>query len=694
MADARHTYIPQIDSLRAFAVLAVLAFHLNGAWLPGGFAGVDVFFVISGYVVSASLIRSAALPFGRFALNFYAKRILRIVPALLVCLVVTALLTIAFIPNSWLSQSNYTTLLLALVGLSNFSLMNAGDSYFSPRIDFNPATHTWSLGVEEQFYLIFPALYYVWLRGQQRGYTSTVGRLALPVAVIASFAYSTYASLETPLFAYYSLPSRFWELGLGALLFQLHHSGRFVAATTLRWIASVLGALVLLGIAIVYSSGTSFPVPWGLAATFGSLLFIDAMVARSSTEPDAAMRLLGAPLLVGIGKISYSLYLWHWPIYVLFRWTVGLETSAQRLSAAALVFALAIASYRFLEVPIRHNPAILRRPAGLIVAGGVATVVLSVGFVFAAMHARPQLTLSVTGNAQDWYSTPWPIQAAQSTSACTARASWRALSSGGVHEYLHGDCGEASRRNVFVIGDSHAGALMTMLSKYAVSERSDVHIYNRAACSFLNLRGRNDTSHCVEFARAFTQELKQKARPGDVILLPSLRIERLADQWGGVQQRTSPVVPIEERQARGVAEANEWLTEVAALNLRIIFMAPTPVFAAPAFRCSDWFNRMNPICGPGLSIERADLEHRRKPVIEGMQRLAAQHSNVSIWDPLDVLCPSTRCSATREGRPLFFDGDHLSSFGNLVIYDSFASAVQQQVGPSLTAEQRTSQRLR
>jgi peptidoglycan/LPS O-acetylase OafA/YrhL len=678
MAPSQHSYIPQIDSLRAFAVIAVLVFHLNAGWLPGGFAGVDVFFVISGYVVSASLIRSRASGFRQFALGFYAKRILRIVPALLVCMLVTALLTIFFIPDSWLSQSNYTTLLLALVGLSNFSLMSTGDSYFSPRIDFNPGTHTWSLGVEEQFYFIFPAIYFLWLRGQQRNASSRLATWALPLAVAVSFAYSTYASVNTPLYAYYSLPSRFWELGFGALLFQLHHSGRFISGAGARWNFSLLVAFLLLIVAIVFSSGTSFPVPWGLAATVGSVLFIDAVVARARDASSSAMRMLGAAALVGIGKISYSLYLWHWPVYVLFRWTIGLEQTLHQIVAVTLVFALAIASYRYLEVPIRHNPAILRWPSGSIVAGGIATVVMSMTLTLGALQARPQLTLSVTGNTHDWYSTPWPIEESGASAACHVAANWRALGGGGVHEFVHRGCTTPARdvRKLFVIGDSHAGALMTMLSKFALSERTDVYLYNRAGCSFLRLSEPSVAPHCLQFATAFTEELRDKARPGDSVLLPSLRVERIADQWGGVTKREmrSPEA-LQERRARGLLEAEEWLERIAPLELRVVFMGPTPVFAAPAFRCADWFNRDNPICRPGLAIQRQTMEDLREPALEGMRRLAQRHSNVSIWDPFEVLCSDTSCAAMRDGRPIFFDGDHLSSFGNLLIYDSFRDSL-------------------
>jgi hypothetical protein len=129
------------------------------------------------------------------------------------------------------------------------------------------------------------------------------------------------------------------------------------------------------------------------------------------------------------------------------------------------------------------------------------------------------------------------------------------------------------------------------------------------------------------------------------------------------------------RQALGMQEAEDWLRDVASLDVDVIFMAPTPVFAAPAFRCSDWFNRDNPICRPGLVMERNVLENLRRPALAGMHDIAERHPSVIVWDPIDILCSDTACNATRDGRPIFFDGDHLSSFGNLLIYDSFRNAV-------------------
>src|SRR5690554_3169726 len=181
--NKHYPYVPAIDGLRAIAVLAVMVYHLNTSWLPGGFAGVDVFFVISGYVVSRSLVGRTGESFGQFLAGFYSRRIRRIIPALIVCLLVTSLFTVLFIPESWLSSTIRQVGLYAFFGLSNLALVWYQDDYFSPRAEFNPFVHTWSLGVEEQFYFIFPVLMFFWFRycGQPGSSLALLGRLLFPV---------------------------------------------------------------------------------------------------------------------------------------------------------------------------------------------------------------------------------------------------------------------------------------------------------------------------------------------------------------------------------------------------------------------------------------------------------------------------------------------------------------------------------
>lgn len=202
------TNIPAIDGLRAVAVLSVIIFHADFLnVLPGGFTGVDIFFVISGYVISQSLSARSNRGFGEYLADFYRRRLLRIVPALLLVLLVCSLVSAMFVPQAWLSMQNDRTGLAAFFGMSNFVLAWASDTYFSPSTLLNPYTHTWTLAVEEQFYLIFPLIYFVWLRYKERN--NFIWAL-LPFLALISLAFSAIQTQADPLKAFYLLPSRFW----------------------------------------------------------------------------------------------------------------------------------------------------------------------------------------------------------------------------------------------------------------------------------------------------------------------------------------------------------------------------------------------------------------------------------------------------------------------------------------------------
>lgn len=219
-------YIYGIDGLRAMAVLAVIIYHLNNSTLPGGFAGVDVFFVISGYVISRSLSDSESTDFIDYLLGFYKRRIIRILPALLLCLLVTTIASVLFIPYSWLSGLNEKTGLAAFFGISNFVFVIFNDGYFAPRGEFNPFLHTWSLAVEEQFYVIFPLIYFAWLNYRNnKNIYGILSRYTLVILLVASLAFSYFETFSNHDRAFFLLPSRFWELASGAFLFQLHSNG-------------------------------------------------------------------------------------------------------------------------------------------------------------------------------------------------------------------------------------------------------------------------------------------------------------------------------------------------------------------------------------------------------------------------------------------------------------------------------------
>ncbi len=343
-ADPSRGYVPHIDGLRAIAVLAVIVFHLDPAWLPGGFTGVDVFFVISGFVVSASVHRLPPLSLWQSMLRFYSRRIRRIAPALISCLLLTAVGSVLFIPESWLSEASDKTGLMAFFGFSNWVLALIGNDYFAPKAEFNPYTHTWSLGVEEQFYLLFPLLFLAWARGV-RGRWISLGLFAVVSA--ASLLHSAVLGLHEapPSWAFYATTTRLWQLGVGVLLFQLLHVRQPVDAVTtiaLKRAAPVFSLLAMVALALLCwalwtaRAGRS-PWPDGLLPTFAAAGLLWALHHHPRSW---VARLLASRPMRSIGLLSYSLYLWHWPVFVLMRWTVGLQTPLQMSAAMALVLLL------------------------------------------------------------------------------------------------------------------------------------------------------------------------------------------------------------------------------------------------------------------------------------------------------------------------------------------------------------------
>ncbi|HLL82436.1 MAG TPA: SGNH hydrolase domain-containing protein, partial [Longimicrobium sp.] len=178
---------------------------------------------------------------------------------------------------------------------------------------------------------------------------------------------------------------------------------------------------------------------------------------------------------------------------------------------------------------------------------------------------------------------------------------------------------------------------------------------------------------CKEFQRAAVAELSRTVKRGDVVFLPGLRIARISDSWAGrpIRERLRP----KEKEAM-YREALATLTTLSSTGAAVVLEAPLPVFPSPAFRCSDWFNRANPICRRGMRSGRAEMEARRAPVVARMRLLAASVPNLTVWDPFPVICPGEVCTVYRDGHPLFIDTDHLSGRGNDLLYPSFAHAVE------------------
>ena len=612
----------------------------------------DVFFVISGYVVSGSLAKQKLNSFGKFIADFYARRVVRIYPALTVCIVLVSILHNLFVPASWLSTSTQDTGLLAFFGLSNFALINSGDAYFSPRIEFNEFTHTWSLAVEEQFYLIFPILFFLWLSSGDR--KTIIGFLKIsliPAIFIGSILYSWHETSLSPDKAFYLLPSRFWELGAGALLYMLHQQKSVYSFCEKSSSLLLWSGLALTVFGLIYSDARAFPFPWALASVIGSALVMSGLIA--GTHNQFAYKIISNQPVVYIGKISYSLYLWHWPIFVLFRWTRGLDAPLDLLFASTLTVLAAMLSFHFIEVPFSRIRKSRNYKNKYILIGGLLAIGAFWTVSVQTFKLQPHISLSVTSDKQVWYPEDWPSPIESPAKLFTGR-------------------------RIFVMGDSHAGAYSTMLrmlyDRYGVISGQ----FTMAGCSILNLREESAPA-CTNFMNFALSRIEALANPGDILFLPSLRTNRLGDQWTIFSSET---VDIQQKKADNpkmralvLSDAEQVVDRMKKMPITIVFEAPKPVFRSPPFRCSDWFNRNNPVCAGGSEVSRDLLLEKRASVMQTLRTLEREHSNVVVWDPFPVLCPVDPCSTFDADKPLFFDGDHLSAYGNRKLLPSFVSFI-------------------
>ena len=372
MSESKHKdYRRDIDGLRAITVLMVVIYHAFPDTLPGGFIGVDVFFIISGYLISLTLFQSFRSSSFKIS-DFYSRRIRRIFPALSVVLLATGLC-------GWfvLRADEYQQLgkhIAAGAGFASNLVLWSESGYFDSAATTKPLLHLWSLGIEEQFYFFFPIV--LWLTWKFRRYM-----LAVTVSIAAlsfSWSISLYNSDTTALF--YSPFSRFWELMLGAILAYITvYPNKHTHLSTTRLsidIRALIGAALLIGGVITASRASAYPGGWGLFPTVGTVLLISA-------GPSATINkyVLSARPMVWIGLISYPLYLWHWPILSYAHIIEGQIPSVNvRLFCVVGAFVLAVMTYWLLEKPLR------RLSPQRVVATMLAIIVLFIGMGGAAIH--------------------------------------------------------------------------------------------------------------------------------------------------------------------------------------------------------------------------------------------------------------------------------------------------------------------
>ncbi len=453
------SYRPDIDGIRAIAVTSVVLFHAGIPPFRSGFVGVDIFFVISGYLIGGIIIRDVSR--GKFDfVKFYARRARRILPALFLVVLFTCV-------AGWLlldaSEYRYVgaTATSALLAVSNFSFWRFQD-YFAPDARLKPLLMTWSLGVEEQFYFLFPFLIIFTARLAAKRIIAV-----LAMVTLASFALSVSWSNAYPAAAFYLLPSRVWELGTGAILaaWESTKPGQFAAMMQSRWLRETLSwiglLLVVIGIT-AFDEFTRFPGTMALIPVIGAACLI---ATGGSSIND---RLLSSRPMVFIGLISYSWYLWHWPLMSYLRIVVPYEPPMWAFAiVTAGSLAVAIISWRFVEQPFRSMrlaaaPTLVRYAAAL----GVA------------------LALPVVVRESDGLPARLPEAAKSVEAVATLGRGGKCLALFEDAPNLSSECVSSSpdQSSVALLGDSHAGALADAFRELATQQNLGFRIFAKSSC--------------------------------------------------------------------------------------------------------------------------------------------------------------------------------------------------------------------
>ena len=617
-----HVYRPDVDGLRAVAVLAVLAFHAFPQTAPGGFAGVDVFFVISGFLISGIIF--GGLRAGSFSFaDFYWRRARRIFPALI--LVLAACLGfgwLVLLPDEYSQLGKHVAAGAGFV--SNIVLWREA-GYFDTAAELKPLLHLWSLGVEEQYYLVWPLLLFVFRKRPRH-------MLWMIIAVAAlSFAANLWLTAHRPEAAFYLPPGRFWELLAGSLLACfLHYGNSSSGHANLKAGAGL--AMIVASFALL-SAQRAFPGWWAVLPVFGAVLMIWA-------GPSAWInrRLLAHPALVFVGLISYPLYLWHWPLLTFARIVTGGEPAAMvRVGLCALSVLLAWLTYELVEKKIRHVelPSMRR-----IAVPALATSMAALGV--AGMLALQSLILP--------HSASLPLIREISR----AHDDWDY----GGDRVIPGHTGKA----VLFFGDSHMQHYWPRIEKLAREKAAPLHTIvfkTSGGCApvpGVERKGR-ECSRFVEEGLRIARE-------------PHVETVIIAASWVGFLSRGDyyrvgdpAEVPLElltpetDWVLQGLEAA---LAGLVASGKRVVIVLSSP--RGSALDPKSVIERAGMTVHVRASfgaVRRSDLAALTSPIDERLKRIAAT-VGASVVDPTEWLCTAALCPSVDErGRPLYKDESHL-----------------------------------
>jgi len=655
-----HHYRPDVDGLRALAVVAVVAFHAAPKLLPAGFLGVDVFFVISGFLISGLVLDQ--LRAGKFTMSgFYLRRARRILPALLLMLVISSLMALAILMPD--EMQDFAKLLIASVSfVPNLALLSE-TGYFDVGAHMKPLLHMWSLGVEEQFYFIWPFFLMLMARRDRPGQTL----LMIGVLAVLSFLVHLFIFRDSPESSFYLPFTRFWELMIGAALAAIPAGARpFGESRQLHNAISIVGLLLMLG-AMMWRGGDELSPFVGVAPTLGAAMFIAAGPLALPNRSAFSWR-----PVVYVGLISYPLYLWHWPLLSLLRIADVEDHATQRMLKILMVVlavVLAILTYHLVERPLRRRNDLRRIGAYL---GLLLVAVGAWGVVIIVSDGFPNRT-TLRENP-----IPWPAELRNSPRCMEAEGFAPDLREEAL--CTRSDYDRTPR--IVIMGDSHANAISPGV--FAAYPEDSVLAIGASACLYLR---RTDFWHAAAPG-------KRGTCPGLIdtaylTITPDTRLVILAARYTmyvgsaaeaaemfdfpGTQYFSSPDFPGAGKIEAFERSLSRDLSLLLESDREVVLVLQVPELDFLPKRClhARPFQRLLPKPEVRCSVPRARAERRQASYRAAVSRVARALNNprLHVVDPMDVLCDAQECHAMIGGMLMYRDDDHLSIGGSKYVWE-------------------------
>jgi peptidoglycan/LPS O-acetylase OafA/YrhL len=643
-------YRPDIDGLRAIAVLSVVAYHAFPSWLTGGFIGVDVFFVISGYLISTIIFEN--LDKGTFSFSeFYSSRIRRIFPALLLVLIACfAFGWFALLADEYKQLGKHIAAGASFI--SNFILWNEV-GYFDNSAKTKPLLHLWSLGIEVQFYIVWPLLlWFFWKR--------KFNLLIITVIVALTTFILNLKGVEQDIVAtFYSPLTRFWELLSGCLLawFTLYMKDAFANTKskivlllyrilyserqegdgkTLANALSFVGLFLLLYGFLRINNELSFPGNWALMPVLGTLLIITA-----GSKAWVNRTILSNKVAVWFGLISFPLYLWHWPLLSFVRVVEGEVLSSIRIVAVLLSIVLAWLTYLFVERPLRLGKQSKAKVTALLMLAFTFGYIGFITYSKDGISSRNSIKRFELLNSQFKYNLP---------------------------------LGRPETANIMLIGDSHAAHLATGLKLYLDDLTAD---YTYPGCiPFFNVDrfdSRFTPETCIKKLAETLSFLEKSKRFKSVIMssMGPVYLEGTAFNGQGIERVTGLGVNLSNRpdviDKYKVYEIGmrETLTRMFKANKKVLFVIDVPELGFNPRTC--FVTRPIVISSKirmPCAVARSDYDLRSSKFKDMIYSIAKDFPELIVYDPTNDFCDTNYCYATNDGIPLYNDFDHLNGYGS------------------------------